>query len=334
MSEAFWLSLGVASPALAARVPELPEPSTCLQQEITGAPDLDDAALVQHHDTVKVGDRVQAVGDGDDGVVLELLADEVLDRLFGVGVDTGRSISTLPSPESKGERRGRGAETYLLYGSGKEEELSLPVAQCLLGELGVQPATLADRLPEPEARERRLHDGVVVGNGADGVEVLAHRAGEDELVLGDGYEGRPQGQQREGVQGHPVDRDGAGGQRKEAQEGEEEGGLAAARGNVTELDGTTARPAIYIRLRHRATFLGISRRCRQCRSPHGVVLDLVRGLLGEVLDARDGTDGGLERGPELDQHLESLGEGDELNEGDAIVRSRTRVSHCWVSRRM
>ncbi|EFQ30927.1 uncharacterized protein GLRG_06071 [Colletotrichum graminicola M1.001] len=381
------MSLSVASPALLARVPEFPEPSTGLSQEVPGTPDLDDATLVQHHDAVKVGDRVQAMGDGEDAVVLELLADEVLDRLLGVDVNTGLSLAHCRLP-----REDHTPDVLSQDGPGKEEELSLSMAQCLFVELGVQPAILADRLPEPEVREGRLYDGVVSGDDADGVKVLSHRAGEYELLLGDGDEGRPQGQQREGVQRRPVDRNGAGGQRQETEEGEEEGGLSASRaahdadllagadgerdpvqglrrgglfavalarhvirgGNVTELYGTTARPAVHIRLRHRATSLRGGR--HQCRPPQGIVLDLVRGLLGEVLDARDGTDGCFERGPELDQHLESLGEGDKPNETPVrptdtvarrrtarpttrmaravVVRSRTRVSHCWVSRRM
>lgn len=106
-------------------------------------------------------------------------------------------------------------------GPREEEQLSLPVAQRLLGEIGVQPAVVSDCVPEAEARERRL-DGGVPGGGcrAEGVEVLPHRPGKDKLVLGDGNEGRPQGQEGQGVDGPPIDRYSPGGQRQEAQKGE------------------------------------------------------------------------------------------------------------------
>ena len=45
---------------------------------------------MQHHNTVKVHDSVETVGNGDDGAITKLFADDGLDDGIGVNVDAER----------------------------------------------------------------------------------------------------------------------------------------------------------------------------------------------------------------------------------------------------
>jgi len=58
-------------------------------QEVLRRVILEDRALVQEEDLVRVDDRVETMGDREDGRATELFLDQLLDGLFGDDVDVG-----------------------------------------------------------------------------------------------------------------------------------------------------------------------------------------------------------------------------------------------------
>lgn len=113
-------------------IPQLLEPSLsilidlstlrCLcrfGQEIVWRPDLDDLALVENHDDVGIADGVEAVGDAQDGVAGELVADDALHEGIRLGVDVARRLV-----EHQDGRPGLEQQ-----GAGEAEELELAVRE-------------------------------------------------------------------------------------------------------------------------------------------------------------------------------------------------------------
>ena len=248
--------LGTTTPSLApaADVPELFEAAPGGQQ-LPGRAVLDDAALVEHHDAVEIGDGLEPVRDRDDRVLAELVPDQALHERVGLVVDAAEEeetsrlalcalgmggVSRPRSDRKMGEgRRGEGdkipaggfveehhAADVLAEDRAREgEELPLAVAEDVIAEGGVEAALLLDRRPETDLLE---HGGDRVGGygGAVRVEVVADAAGEGEVILGDGDQARTHLLAPDGGNVDVVDGDATGGEVEEPDEGEEEGRLS------------------------------------------------------------------------------------------------------------
>ena len=87
-----------------------------LRHELVVGSSLDDAALLQNHDTVAVLDRGEPVGDDKRGPARHQLIHAVLHQALGSGIDGGRGLV-----EDQHRRIGHGR-------AGDREKLSLPLA--------------------------------------------------------------------------------------------------------------------------------------------------------------------------------------------------------------
>ena len=99
------------------------------------------------------------------------------------------------------------------------------MAEHVLDKVGVQPAARGHGVPDADAGQGGRHGRVVVRR--EGVNVVAHRAWEHELVLGDGDEARAEVLAWGGREVDAVDGERAGRWVEETEEDEKEGGFAA-----------------------------------------------------------------------------------------------------------
>jgi hypothetical protein len=82
------------------RIPQVLKLASFPAKQLLWIANLDTTTFFKHYDNIKVGNRVKPVGDGNDGVVCELGADDVLDICLGVAVDTvdgQETTSVIPS---------------------------------------------------------------------------------------------------------------------------------------------------------------------------------------------------------------------------------------------
>lgn len=73
-------------------IPEASEHACGAAEERIRTVELHEISLVQHHDAVTVDDRVQAMGDGQHGAVLEADAHQSLNQLVRLIVNTCRGF--------------------------------------------------------------------------------------------------------------------------------------------------------------------------------------------------------------------------------------------------
>ncbi|GET91125.1 multidrug resistance protein, putative [Leishmania tarentolae] len=137
--------------------------------------ELENAALVHDDDGVAGGDGVQAVRDGDDGVVAEGVLHGALDLAVERGVDVGGCLVHEQEGAAAPEQRARQAQQLTLAHA---------VVCTALLHAPVQSARLAPHaLLHPHLPQRAPHRRVAAA--AKGVHVAAHRAVEQQRVLRD-----------------------------------------------------------------------------------------------------------------------------------------------------
>lgn len=186
-------------------------------KKVGGCIKLSDMAVRHDKDAIVIKDGVETMGDGDDGVILELLAEGSLDQLIGDDIARGGGLVE---------------EEDLLVakdGAGKAEELALAdtEARAHLGDLvGKLVREIADDLLEFDGAEG--DPDVVVRELLKGVEVEAEGAREEDGVLGDDGEVRSEVAEVHLTDVDAVDLDLARGEFDDAEDGGEEGRLSSS----------------------------------------------------------------------------------------------------------
>lgn len=178
---------------------------------------LSDMAIRHDKDAIVIKDGVETMGDGDDGVVLELLTEGSLDQLIGDDVARGGGLVE---------------EEDLLVtkdGASKAEELALADTKTrahlsdFVGELFRE---VADDLLEFDGAEG--DPDVIVRELFKGVEVEAEGAREEDGILGDDGEMGSEVAEVHLADVDAVDLDLARGEFDDAEDGSEEGGLSSS----------------------------------------------------------------------------------------------------------
>ena len=141
-------------------------------------------AVIHHHDPVTVHDGVQSVGDGQDGAGGELAPDSGLNQVVRFQVNSGRGLVQ---------------EQYLglpQTGAGQTDKLPLThteVSSTLRHVVVEGPGQTADIGLEVGHLQRSPQ--LLVGVGREWVQVHPEAAGEEDGVLGDDGEPRPESAQ-------------------------------------------------------------------------------------------------------------------------------------------